>query len=53
MGNLVGHGNWFCFNAGNNCLIVYFSQFSPLKKLPLGVAYALWEGIWYFIYYLV
>lgn len=32
------------FNAGNDCLIVYFLSFA-VKKIALGVAYALWEGI--------
>ncbi|MCW0353863.1 Spermidine export protein MdtJ [Pantoea ananatis] len=33
-----------CGHAGNDCLFLFFLSFA-IKRIALGVAYALWEGI--------
>ena len=41
------HQRWayrLYFNAGHDSSVIYFSRLA-VKKIALGVAYALWEGI--------
>ncbi|MBO2029272.1 multidrug/spermidine efflux SMR transporter subunit MdtJ [Klebsiella pneumoniae] len=42
--SVSGRAHRLYFNAGHDCPVIYFLAFA-VKKIALGVAYALWEGI--------
>ncbi len=44
MGKRERQAHRLYFNAGHDCPVIYFLAFA-VKKIALGVAYALWEGI--------
>ncbi len=45
MGKRERRAHRLYFNAGHDCPVIYFFLAFAVKKIALGVAYALWEGI--------